>query len=209
MRKLLILIAFLLCINSCAKAEDKVQPATPPPQQEASKTFISDTEDLEQIYRESEVPTFKYVHDVDPGESFETQQSTWSPYPLLKLASPIYFKTVIIQPGYYLLTPREQDGGWYMLFKEAGKVRYIVPIYKKEMVSMDFYKENIPKPKMTISQKMHLGMLNFVGNHVKSSQRKPEAQNYLEVSDLNDNFVSIVLYWGNYKYYIVVRTIQL
>lgn len=209
MKKILFLILFLLCVSLNVNAEDKVQPAAPQPQEETSKTFITDTEDLEQIYRESEVPKFSYVHDIDPGESFDTQSSTWSPYPLLKLASPIYFKTVAIPAGYYLLTPRMQDGGWYMLFKEAGKVKYTVPIYKKEMVPMGFYDANVAKPKLTITQKIHLGTLNFIGNHVKSSQRKPEPQNYLEISDLNNNFVSIVLYWGNYKYYIVVRTIQL
>lgn len=175
----------------------------------ANKTIITDTDDLEEIYRRLEVPTFKYVHDVDPDESFDTQRLTWSPYPLLKLGSTIYFKSVVIPPGYYLLTPREQDGGLYLLFKDAGKVRYIVPIYKKEIVPRNFYEENLEKPKLTISQVIHVKTLDFVGKHFKSSMRKPEPKSYLEMSDLSNNFVSIILYWGDYKYYIVVRTTQL
>jgi len=175
----------------------------------ADKTIITDTDDLEEIYRRLEVPTFKYMHDVDPDESFDTQKLTWSPYPLLKLGSTVYFKSVTIPPGYYLLTPREQDGGLYMLFKDAGKVRFIIPIYKKEMVPRNFYEENLEKPKLTISQTIHVKTLDFIGKHFKNSMRKPEPKSYLEMSDLSNNFVSLILYWGNYKYYIVVRTIPL
>ena len=71
--------------------------------------------DYEQIYRDMPVPDFSYVHDVDPGEYYDTERSTWSPYPLLRLTAPLYFKTISIAPGYYLLTPRQQDGNWYYL----------------------------------------------------------------------------------------------
>lgn len=203
----------IFCIG--ARADDVQQQAGNNPNASAADTqntnssFITNTDDLEEIYRELPMPTLQYIHDVDPGESFDMQNNTWSPYPLFKLAAPLYFKTITILPGYYLLTPREQDGRWYMLFKEAGKVRYAIPIYNREMVPMNFYNDNLEKKKYTISQKWHIKLLDFVGNNVKSSKRKPEAQNYLEISDLNNNFISIVLYWGNYKYYIVVRTIAL
>ena len=39
--------------------------------------------DYQQVYRELEVPTLKFVHDMDPGEYYDMQNSTWSPYPLL------------------------------------------------------------------------------------------------------------------------------
>ncbi len=165
--------------------------------------------DIEKMYRDMPVPDFKYVHNIDPGEYQDTMYSTWSPYPLFRLTAPLFFKTVAIQPGYYLLTPREHNGAWFMLFKEAGKVKYIVPCYKKEMVPMDFYKNNLPQVKMTKVQLIREKALKFVGKRFNSSKRKPIPDTYLEASDLDNNFISVIVYWGNYRYYLVLRTIQL
>lgn len=165
--------------------------------------------DVEQMYRDMPVPDFKYVHNIDPGEYQDTMHSTWSPYPLFRLTAPLFFKSVAIEPGYYLLTPREHNGAWYMLFKEAGKVKYIVPCYKKEMVPMDFYKNNLPQIKLTKAQLIREKALKFVGKHVKSSKRDPIPDTYLEATDLDNNFISIIVYWGNYRYYFVLRSVQL
>ena len=81
---------------------------------------------------------------------------TWSPYPLFRLASPIFFKSITIEPGYYALTPREYKDNWYILFKEGGKIKYIIPVYEREIVPMTFYDDHIPKPKLTISQSLHI-----------------------------------------------------
>ena len=165
--------------------------------------------DYEQIYRDLEPADFSYVHNVDPGEMYDVKDTSWSPYPLFRLTAPLFFKNTMVEPGYYLLTPREHKGNWYVLFKEQGKVKYIIPAYKREIVPMGFYEENLPKVKLTPTQKIPLKFHDFVGKHVKSSQRKPAPETYLEATDLEDNFISLVIYWGNYRYYMVLRTIQL
>lgn len=165
--------------------------------------------DYEQIYRDLEPADFSYVHDIDPGEMYDTQNTSWSPYPLFRLTSPLFFKNVTIEPGYYLLTPREHKGNWYILFKEQGKVKYIIPVYNREIVPMGFYDENLPKPKLTPSQKFHIKFYDFVGKYIKSSQRKPAPNTFLEATDLENNFISIVIYWGDYRYYMILRTIKL
>lgn len=165
--------------------------------------------DYEQIYRDLETPKVKYIHDVDPGEYFDTQNSTWSPYPLFRLTSPLYFKDITIEPGYYLLTPREHKGDWYMLFKEAGKIKYIIPVYDREIVPMTFYDDNLPQPKLAPTQKIHLKMLDVMGKVMPSAKRKPTPKTYLEVTDLDNNFVSLIIYWGDYRYYAILRTIRL
>ena len=121
----------------------------------------------------------------------------------------LYFKDIEIEPGYYLLTPREHKGDWYMLFKEAGKIKYIVPVYEREIVPVTFYDDNLPQPKLAPTQKMHLKMLEFMGKHFDSAKRKPTPKTYLEVTDLDNNFVSLVIYWGDYRYYTIFRTIRL
>lgn len=165
--------------------------------------------DYEQVYRDLEVPKVQYVHNIDPGEYYDTKDSTWTPYPLMRLTTTLYFKTIAIEPGYYLLTPRENKGNWYMLFKEAGRIKYIVPIYDREIVPYGFYDENLPKAKLSPTQKIHLVLLDTMGKFIPSAKRKPIPQTYLEVTDLENNFISLVVYWGNYRYYTIFRTIQL
>jgi len=140
---------------------------------------------------------------------YDTQYSAWSPYPLFRLTTQLVFKNTVIEPGYYLLTPREHKGNWYILFKEQGKVKYIIPVYNREIVPLGFYDENLPKIKLTPTQKFHLKFHDFVGKHIKSSQRKPAPNTFLEVTDLENNFISLVIYWGNHRYYMILRTIQL
>lgn len=165
--------------------------------------------DYEQVYRELEPADFSYVHNIDPEEMYDVKDTSWSPYPLFRLTAPLFFKKTMIEPGYYLLTPREYKGKWYILFKVQGKVKYIIPVYNREVVPMGFYDENLPKIKLTPAQKFNLKFLDFVGKHVKSSQRKPAPQTYLEATDLEDNFISIIIYWGNHRYYMILRTIPL
>ena len=108
--------------------------------------------DYEQIYRDLEPADFSYVHNIDPGEMYDVQNTSWSPYPLFRLTSPLFFKNTTIEPGYYLLTPREHKGNWYILFKVQGKVKYIIPVYNREIVPMGFYDANLPKAKLTLSK---------------------------------------------------------
>lgn len=187
MKNLILILAILLCsLNAQAKDVD-----------------------YEQVYRDLEVPSVKYVHNIDPGEYYDTQNSTWSPYPLIRLNTTLHFKSVTIEPGYYLLTPREHKGDWYMLFKEGGRIKYIIPIYDREIVPLNFYDENLPKVKLTPTQKIHLVLLDTMGKFIPSAKRKPIPQTYLEVTDLENHFVSLVVYWGSYRYYTIFRTIKL
>lgn len=216
MKKLAVYIFIILlgtfCFNvSAFSAEQKAvsYPEDVDTQEILDDEYSPEDIDIEKMYRDLPVPNFKYMHNIDPGEYQDTMYSTWSPYPLFRLTAPLFFKTIAIEPGYYLLTPREHDGAWYILFKEAGKVKYIVPCYKKEMVPMDFYKNNLPQVKMTKVQLIREKFLKVVGKNVKSSKRQPIPDTYLEASDMDNNFISIIVYWGNYRYYFVLRSIQL
>ena len=173
-----------------------------------SSTVFCEDKDYIQIYQDLDVPKLRYVHDIDPGEYYDQRNTAWSPYPLFRLISPLYFKTITVEPGYYLLTPREKDGNWYMLFKESGKVKYVIPIYEREIVPATFYDDNLPKEKTTPSQKLHLKMMEWVGKHGNHSMREPIPKTFLELTDLDDNFVSLVIYWGDYRYYTIFRTVN-
>ena len=166
------------------------------------------TKDYTQIYNNLEVPTFSYLHDIDPDQYYDMKDTAWSVYPLFRLNSPLYFKNITIEPGYYLLTPREHNGEWFMLFKQNGVVKHIIPVYERDYTPETFYNDHIPKPKYTTAQKMHMGFLDFIGNF-KSTKRKTPVQSYLEVNDLENYFVSIIIYYGSHKYSTIFRTIRL
>ena len=200
-------------LNEDDEKEDAKSPENPPLQQEEiviphNYEHTKPTKNYAEIYNSLEVPDFSYLHDIDPEQYYDMKDTTWSVYPLFRLISPIYFKTITIEPGYYLLTPREQDGKWYMLFKQNGVVKYIIPVYERDYTPEMFYDKHIPKPKLTKAQKIHMGFLDFIGNF-KSTKRKSPVQTYLEVNDLENYFVSIVIYYGSHKYSTIFRTIKL
>lgn len=204
--------------NSLDDDEDLTSPAqqqeiTAPSQGGGNEVIIPPTrtkatKDYAQIYNDLEVPTFSYLHDIDPDQYYDMKDTAWSVYPLFRLNSPLYFKNITIEPGYYLLTPREHNGDWFMLFKQNGVVKHIIPVYERDYTPETFYNDHIPKPKYTTAQKMHMGFLDFIGNF-KSTKRKTPVQSYLEVNDLENYFVSIIIYYGSHKYSTIFRTIKL
>lgn len=174
----------------------------------ANSVFAAEA-DYRQIYLDLPVPTFSYVHGIDPGQYYDIKDTSYTPYPLFRLTAALYFKTITIPPGYYQLTPVTYKGDPYVLFKELGVVKFVVPVYDKQFVPENFYETHIPKPRLTPYQKMNFALMKFIGNHIKSAKIKPPMQYFLEVEDLDNKFVSIIVYYGPYKYYMLLRTVQL
>ncbi len=172
------------------------------------KGVSAEQDKMEKIYRELEVPTFSYQHNVDPDQYYDMQNTTWSPYPLLRLNSPLYFKTVTIEPGYYLLTPRKNEDKWYILFKEAGKVKHIIPVYERDYTPETFYEDNLPEPELNAKQKTRNAIIGFAGLF-KSSMRPKEKKSFLEVNDLQNDYLQLILYWGDFKYHTIFRSVPM
>lgn len=179
------------------------------PSTEQPKTVESKpNKNYPQIYNDLELADFSYLHDIDPDQYYDMKDASWSPYPLLRLNSAIYFKGITIDPGYYLLTPREHNGKWYLLFKQNGTVSHIIPVYERDITPEFFYDKHLAKPKLTKAQKIHMGALDFLGKF-KSTKRKEPVKCYMEINDLENYFVSIVIYYGSHKYSTIFRTIKL
>ena len=178
------------------------------PSSESSSVQIRPNKDYVSIYNNLEPADFAYMHGIDPDQYYDMKDTAWAPYPLLRLNSYIYFKNQAIEPGYYLINPREHKGKWYMLFKQNGKVAYIIPVYERSLVSETFYDTHLPKPKLTRSQKIHMGVLNFLGKFDSTKRREP-VKSYMEINDLENYFVSIIIYYGSHKYSTIFRTIKL
>lgn len=189
--------------------EENSSPEFEYPQDNIQKEIsVEPTKNYAGIYQNLEMARHSYLHNIDPDQYYDMKDASWTPYPLLRLNSYIYFKNIAIEPGYYLLTPRIHKDKWYLLFKQNGKVVHIIPVYERDIVPELFYEKHLPKPKLTKAQKFHMNTLSFLGKF-KSTKRKDPIQSYLEITDLENHFVSIIIYYGNHKYSTIFRTIKL
>ena len=87
----------------------------------------------------------QFIHDEDPDEYYDTQKIYFSPYPLIRLTQTLYVRKIVIQPGFYLLTPREYGGKKCVLFKQGGKIKYVVPIFEYKTVIPELEYQKPPK----------------------------------------------------------------
>ena len=92
-----------------------------------------------------------------------------------------------------------------MLFKENGRVSYIVPVYKEESIPKSFYKDKLPYAKLNPYQKTAKSTMGFIGKHFgKKSQRAPIPNAYIEFDDRGE-FWDMILYYGEKKYYLLFK----
>lgn len=172
-----------------------------------SAALPSFAEDYARLYEEAKPADFQLVHEIDPYQNEDYQNYAWSPFPLFRLSSEVHFKGQSIPAGYYILTPRTINGKDYVFFKEAGKVKYIIPVVKKDLVPIDFYHTNLPEPKRTKWQNFCKGTRDkFYTVFRNSSKKSPPPSSYI-VSDFLDNeMYLIVVYYGEHKYSLVFKS---
>lgn len=163
------------------------------------------TANYDEIYAQLEEADFDYIFGLDPYQSDEYTKYMYSPYPLFRSGVNIIFKSKKIPPGYYLLTPREKNGKTYVLFKENGKVSYVIPVYNEDVVYEGFYEEKFPQQKPTPSQKIRKKTMEFIGTKWgKKNQRTPIPQAYIEFND-EGMYWDMILYYGMKKYYLLFK----
>lgn len=100
----------------------------------ANAPAIAEDSQYDEIYYNLAVPEITFENDVDPYEAEDNSQFHVSPYPLLRVSSTLVFKDIKIPANYYLISPRKINDSYYVLFKQGGKVKYIIPIYETESV---------------------------------------------------------------------------
>lgn len=163
--------------------------------------------DFAKLYKFTNIPDFKLVHDIDPYQNEEYQKYAWSPFPLFRLSADMYFKNQMIPAGYYVLTPRNMNDRNYVFFKESGKVKYIIPVVKTEVVEPGFYTLNVPVAKTTkwqnFTKKTSDGFYKLFKN---SSKKEPPPKSYIESTYIDGNMFLIVLYYGGQKYTMVLKS---
>lgn len=162
--------------------------------------------DYHKIYDELEMADFEYIFGIDPYQAEEYTKYMFSPYPLLRVGVNFIFKDIKIPPGYYLLTPRKHNGRTYVLFKEQGRVKYMIPCYNVDFTTTQVYDKYIPKPKTSAWKKLKTGVSDTVGTIIpKKTQRKPIPKTYMEINDIDGEFYQVILYYDTSKYYLIFK----
>ncbi len=161
--------------------------------------------DYAQIYEELNTSDFEYIFGLDPYQAEDYKKYYASPYPLLRLGVDFYFKNLVIPRGYYLLTPREKEGVNYVLFKQGGKVVFVIPAYKTELVEPMFYDKHVPQIKKGPWTKFCEGMSHLVGKMSDDSKRAEMPKAYITVDEVGGEFWELILYYGTQKYYLLFK----
>jgi len=164
-------------------------------------------DDFDSLYDAAEPFASKLYNDIDPFEDEDSIKYAWSPYPLFRTSSYLYFKDYKIEPGYYSLTPRKLKGKDYVFFKQAGKVQFIIPVAKKEKTPLNFYDANTPKIKQTKWQKFASGVRKKFYDTAKDSMRSTPPKSLVNV-EVEVKYIIISLYYGDDKYIILFKRSQ-
>ena len=163
-----------------------------------SSVFASDM-DYDALYDAAQPFESRLYHDIDPFQDEDSIRYSWSPYPLFRTSAELYFKDYKIEPGYYLLTPRTLKDKDYILFKQNGKVAFIIPVVKKEKTPINFYEANTPPVKKTAWQKFSGAVRKKFYDSAKDSGRSTPPSSVVKV-DVEVKYVILTFYYGENKY---------
>ncbi len=160
--------------------------------------------DFDTLYENAQPFGSKLYNDVDPFEDEDMIKYAWSPYPLFRTSAFLYFKDSVIEPGYYSLTPRNFKKNDYILFKQNGKVQFVIPVVKKENTPMNFYDANTPKVKQTKWQKFTSTVRKKFYDTAKDSMRSTPPSSLVNI-EVETKYIVLILYYGESKYTAIFK----
>ena len=187
MKRLIYIFTVLILLSSCA--------------------FCAD--DYLKLYEEAQPYGSKFFNDIDPWQDEDSLKYAWSPYPLFRSSEPLYFKNYFkIEPGYYLLTPRELDNKYYVLFKQNGKVRFIVPVVQVKLTPVNFYPQNTPHKKPTFWGKVGQKLADVANGVCRDNKRQKPPSSLLKMENKTPFYV-MHFYYGERCYIMVFKNTNL
>lgn len=133
--------------------------------------------DYKAIYDKLPTVTTNFDANEDPFDAMEYTTYYMSPYPLIRISTPLQIKRTILQTGYYILTPKNINDVDVVLFKQKSKILAVVPVFEKQKVDPDKIYPPIvqmTKPKKTTFQKVRHVIflpLTLCGRAIKTTCR--------------------------------------
>jgi len=162
-------------------------------------------QDYAVLYDNQEPANFKLIKGIDPFQEKDYLEYAWAPYPLFRSSRTLIYKEGDIPPGYYLLVPREMKGKTYIFFKENGSVKYIVPVYKEELLPPNFYEQHIPKPSLTKRQKLCESAKKKFYKVFKDSKQQEPPKAFITTAVVDNDYYELILYYDKKKYYTIYK----
>ena len=173
----------------------------------SQSAFCAD--DYLKLYEDAQPYHTKFFNDVDPYQDEDSMKYAWSPYPLFRLSENLYFKQHFkIEPGYYLLTPRKLEDKYYVLFKQNGKVKFIVPAVKVTNTPINFYPQNTPHKKPTVWGKIGQKLADAANGVCRDNKRQKPPQSLLKMENKNPFYV-LHFYYGDKCFILVFKNTNL
>ena len=187
-RLFLILSIFFLFSSTVARAEDT--------------NYIA-------LYEEAQPYRSTFFNNVDPWQDEDSLKYAWSPYPLFRTSEDLYFKNLYkIEAGYYLLTPRKLEDKYYVLFKQNGKVKFIIPTVKVKPTPVNFYPQNAPRKKTTVWNKIGQKLADAANGVCKDNKRQKPPQSLLKLENQKPFYI-LHFYYGDKCYIMVFKNTNL
>ncbi|HSA07413.1 MAG TPA: hypothetical protein P5556_09565 [Candidatus Gastranaerophilales bacterium] len=119
--------------------------------------------DYNRLYEDMPILDFMYEAGFDPEESEDYEKYFISPYVLIRLPVVLKNKKTVLLPGYYLVKPEKKDGYNFAVFKQNGRIKGIIPVYKKYIVNPA---EIFPEPEKP-KHKFYIKPFVYAGNVIK------------------------------------------
>jgi hypothetical protein len=166
---------------------------------------ITEETDWDRVYNNLTNVKVEFINHEDPDEYYDYRQFNISPYPLIRTSSDMYIKNVKITPNYYLLTPREYNGQYVVLFKQKGKILFQVPVfYHEKIIPLVEYHEP-PKPRAALWKRPFIAIFKKlkINNRYEKPVDFPKSK--MNAFDLDKQFYEIDLYYENAVYKMLFK----
>lgn len=156
--------------------------------------------DYTNIYNSLTPINIRYDFDEDPYEIEDNQKYFISPYPLVRLSSPLKFKNIKLPEGYYLLKPMEDQGKTFVMFKQKGKIVALIPVFAKEKINILTDYPKVPEPKKPWYKKMFPHVSEAIDNRM-NGPKVPKG--FVKSYDIDQNFFQMDLYFKAHAYKMI------
>ncbi len=193
MKKFFIIILSFICINSLCLAQE-----------------LNDKPNYAEIFKNMPIIDIPYLNSEDPYEYLQYEKYIYSPYPLVKFSLKLQTPGNILKPGYYLLTPRAENGNDFVLFKQNGKIVAIIPVYEKKAVYPKAIYNQKPKPEIPLWKKPFTGLkkgaIKLMGKR-KLPHPQPKYAMDSQFVD-GEKYFLMTLYFEEYAYKMLFKVVR-
>jgi len=171
------------------------------------KAEIKERLDYDEVYNGLSSLDLYFDYRVDPSEDSEVFGYQESPYPLFRSSLALYFKDINLEPGYYLLTPKNFSNSDFVIFKQNGKVAGFIPVYEKIKIDPKVVYKEPPKPKPKLYKRPFIAVKKGFVKTFGGMRRPPKPYRHKFESKITDDgkYFIVWFYQEDYLYKMIFK----